>query len=58
MFPQTYDYQRIYNNMLKPAFLFDGRMILDHQALLAMGYQVETIGKKVKRSELNRMPPL
>jgi UDPglucose 6-dehydrogenase len=52
----TYDYKRIYNQMLKPAFLFDGRMILDHQALLEMGYQVETIGKKVKRSELNRTP--
>ncbi|ELU00048.1 hypothetical protein CAPTEDRAFT_153442 [Capitella teleta] len=52
----TYDYQRIYNHMLKPAFLFDGRMILNHQELLEMGYQVETIGKKVKRSELTRTP--
>lgn len=22
---KTYDYQRIYDNMIKPAFLFDGR---------------------------------
>ncbi|MEM6517565.1 MAG: nucleotide sugar dehydrogenase, partial [Bacteroidota bacterium] len=26
---KTYDWERIYNNMLKPAFLFDGRNILD-----------------------------
>lgn len=50
----TYDYQRIYDNMLKPAFLFDGRMILDHQALLRMGYHVETIGKIIQETEVER----
>ena len=25
------DYQNIYDNMLKPAFAFDGRLILDHK---------------------------
>ena len=38
-----------------PAFVFDGRMILDHDSLVEMGYHVETIGRKVQRSELNRM---
>lgn len=52
---KTYDYQRIYNNMLKPAFLFDGRMILDHESLLTMGYHVETIGRRVARSNLHRI---
>jgi len=42
---QTYDYERIYKNMLKPAFLFDGRLILDHEALMKIGFVVEAIGK-------------
>uniref|UniRef100_A0A4W3JEY3 UDP-glucose 6-dehydrogenase n=1 Tax=Callorhinchus milii TaxID=7868 RepID=A0A4W3JEY3_CALMI len=43
------DYERIYKGMLKPAFIFDGRRILDslHQKLQHLGFQVETIGKKV-----------
>lgn len=43
---QTYDYQRLYDSMLKPAFLFDGRKILDHAALSKIGFHVETIGKR------------
>nr|CAG4649212.1 EOG090X03RJ [Scapholeberis mucronata]SVE93531.1 EOG090X03RJ [Scapholeberis mucronata] len=42
----TYDYQRLYDSMLKPAFLFDGRKILDHAALSKIGFHVETIGKR------------
>lgn len=42
----TYDYQRIYNGMIKPAFLFDGRITLDHQKLIQIGFQVESIGKR------------
>ena len=30
----TLDYNRIFNNMAKPAFLFDGRKILDHKRLI------------------------
>jgi len=30
----TLDYNRIYINMAKPAFLFDGRKILDHESLI------------------------
>ena len=30
----TLDFNRIYNNMTKPAFLFDGRKILDHDRLI------------------------
>lgn len=41
------DYQRIFDSMLKPAFLFDGRLILDHQKLKAIGFRVEAIGKTV-----------
>ena len=40
------DYGRIYAGMAKPAFVFDGRNILDHRALYEMGYHVFPIGKK------------
>ena len=43
----TLDYHRIYQVMEKPAFVFDGRLILDHQKLLDIGFQVEAIGKVV-----------
>lgn len=38
------DWQRIYDGMQKPAFVFDGRMILDQNALKEMGFEVFTIG--------------
>ncbi|XP_061431851.1 UDP-glucose 6-dehydrogenase-like isoform X2 [Lethenteron reissneri] len=43
------DYARIYAEMLKPAFIFDGRRVLDklHVTLQRIGFQVETIGKKL-----------
>ncbi|OXA61898.1 UDP-glucose 6-dehydrogenase [Folsomia candida] len=50
----TLDYQKIYDSMLKPAFLFDGRKICDHEALVKIGFHVETIGKRVSRSPLLR----
>jgi len=42
---RTLDYQRIFDSMVKPAFIFDGRNILDHQALHAIGFNVYSIGK-------------
>jgi UDPglucose 6-dehydrogenase len=39
------DYQRIYASMAHPAFIFDGRNILDHQALYEIGFNVYPIGK-------------
>lgn len=39
------DYQRIFESMLKPAFVFDGRRILDHEKLYEMGFNVYSIGK-------------
>lgn len=41
----TYDWQRIYDNMLKPAKIFDGRNILDVKKLEAIGFKVQAIGK-------------
>ncbi len=39
------DYERIYKNMNKPAFIFDGRNILDHKRLFDIGFNVYPIGK-------------
>lgn len=42
---QGLDFQSIYNSMAKPAFVFDGRNHLDHQALFELGFNVFPIGK-------------
>jgi UDPglucose 6-dehydrogenase len=42
---KTLDYDRIYKSMAKPAFLFDGRNLLDHDALRDIGFEVHAIGK-------------
>lgn len=39
------DYQKIYDSMEKPAFLFDGRNIVSHQELHKIGFNVYPIGK-------------
>lgn len=42
---KEYDWQRIYNNMKKPAFVFDGRNILDGKKLRDIGFVFQAIGK-------------
>src|SRR5690554_2813470 len=42
---KTYDWQKIYNNMYKPAFVFDGRNILDKSVLENIGLVYQGIGK-------------
>jgi UDPglucose 6-dehydrogenase len=39
------DYQKIFDKMEKPAFIFDGRNLLDHKALFEIGFNVYPIGK-------------
>ncbi len=39
------DFEIIFNNMIKPAFIFDGRNILDHEKLHEIGFNVFPIGK-------------
>lgn len=39
------DYQKIYDNMMKPAFVFDGRNVLDHAKLREIGFEVFAIGR-------------
>ncbi len=40
----TYDWEKIYENMYKPAFVFDGRSILDGEKLKAIGFEYQKIG--------------
>eukprot|EP00638_Chattonella_subsalsa_P003441 CAMPEP_0117750716 /NCGR_PEP_ID=MMETSP0947-20121206/10540_1 /TAXON_ID=44440 /ORGANISM="Chattonella subsalsa, Strain CCMP2191" /LENGTH=454 /DNA_ID=CAMNT_0005568949 /DNA_START=158 /DNA_END=1522 /DNA_ORIENTATION=- len=42
---KTLDFSRLYSSMAKPAFIFDGRNILDHAALREIGFEVHAIGK-------------
>ncbi|NLE02802.1 MAG: UDP-glucose 6-dehydrogenase [Fibrobacter sp.] len=42
---KSLDYQRIYANMEKPAFIFDGRNILDHKSLYEIGFNVFPLGQ-------------
>ena len=39
------DFERLYDSMLKPAFIFDGRNILDLEKLREIGFRAEGIGK-------------
>jgi UDPglucose 6-dehydrogenase len=42
---KTLDYEKIFENMLKPAFVFDGRNILDLEALRKIGFETHAVGK-------------
>jgi len=44
---KTLDYKQIYNNMVKPAFVFDGRNILNLGKLRKIGFQVYGIGQPI-----------
>jgi UDPglucose 6-dehydrogenase len=41
---KKYDWNRIYNGMQKPAFIFDGRNVLDRQILEKIGFVYKGIG--------------
>merc|ERR1712207_124141 len=42
---KVYPHHEFYAKMMKPAFLFDGRSILDHSMLEGIGFEVHAIGK-------------
>jgi UDPglucose 6-dehydrogenase len=44
---KTLDWEGIYKSMEKPAFLFDGRNLLNHQRLYEIGFNVYPLGKPV-----------
>ena len=39
------DFELIYQSMMKPAFLFDGRNLLDQDRLSRLGFEVHSIGR-------------
>lgn len=41
---KAYDWKKIYDSMLKPAFVFDGRNLLDAKKMLEIGFVFQTIG--------------
>lgn len=51
---QELDYKAIFDKMMKPAYIFDGRKILKHKELQELGFHVQTIGKKLNRTGLLR----
>lgn len=40
------DYRRIFDSMVNPSFIFDGRNILDRAKLFAIGFNVYSVGKE------------
>jgi UDPglucose 6-dehydrogenase len=42
---RSLDWEKIYKSMEKPAFLFDGRNLLDHEALFKLGFNVYPLGR-------------
>jgi UDPglucose 6-dehydrogenase len=42
---KTYDYKEFFSKMMKPAFVFDGRNLLDPFALEKIGFEVHLLGK-------------
>ena len=41
---KAYDWEKIYDSMLKPAFVFDGRNLLDGERLKSIGFVYQSIG--------------
>ena len=46
------DFQRVYASMQKPAFIFDGRNILDIPALQKIGFHCWAVGKSLDAPHL------
>ncbi len=46
-----YDWKKIYDNMQKPAFIFDGRNILDGKMLTELGFVYQSIGSRMPAAE-------
>lgn len=51
---QGFDFEKIYKRMVKPAFVFDGRNLLDPDALARIGFHVVPVGKKERGEFVSR----
>ena len=54
---QELDYERLYRSMTKPAFLFDGRVMLHHEKLMRIGFDVHSVGIKHCHKPVPPRPP-
>lgn len=45
---KTLDYEEVHRRMLKPANLLDGRLILDHDKIRKIGFDVFAVGKRIE----------
>ena len=52
------DYAAIYETMQRPAFVFDGRNMVDDEALEKIGFEVHRVGRGPKRRTQSRRPDL
>lgn len=50
------DFQKMYDVMMKPAFVFDGRLLLDHGELQKIGFIVSCVGKKLDSQQSAPIP--
>lgn len=50
------DFEKIHQSMVKPAFIFDGRNLLDHKRLYEIGFNVYPIGKPALTRLASREP--
>merc|ERR1712187_693405 len=46
---KKYPYEKFYSMMMKPAFFFDGRNMLDHYSLQKIGFEVHTLGRTTQK---------
>lgn len=49
---QTLDFNAIYDSMMKPAFVFDGRNIVTPTLLEKIGFHVEKIGRHSSQTKI------
>ncbi|WP_395744632.1 UDP-glucose 6-dehydrogenase [Prosthecobacter sp.] len=47
------DFEAIYKSMVKPAWIFDGRSLLDHAKLRQIGFKVYSIGKPLPHEAIS-----
>ncbi len=46
---QELDFQRVFDSMQQPAFVFDGRNLLDRSKMTELGFEIHAIGKVPER---------
>ena len=54
---KSLDWARIFASMRKPAFVFDGRNVLNHEALRGLGFEVYAVGKPIRGDIAAGMTP-